>query len=141
MSANDEKFLDRKIYRCGTTWTGQQWLTLWIQKYKGCALKTVESQKLLCESVMAIIKWQILLDIFSSLLTSVQLDLWSAHHWCIPASYWIGFGGSFPGVKGQLWHNTDHLSPSIAEVKDEWDSYAFCSKAPPWHAAVQLYFF
>jgi hypothetical protein len=36
-----------------------------------------------------------------------------------PASYPVGTGGPFPGVKARSGRDADHSSPSSAEVKNE----------------------
>jgi hypothetical protein len=56
------------------------------------------------------------------------------------ASCPMGTGGPFPGGKVQPGHNTDHSSPSSAEVVNEWELYLLSPQAPPWHVAVLLYF-
>jgi hypothetical protein len=44
----------------------------------------------------------------------------------------------FPWGKAQVWHDTDHLPPSGAEVKDTWEPYLLSSQVPPWCVAGQL---
>jgi hypothetical protein len=57
-----------------------------------------------------------------------------------PASYPVGTGGSFPGVKARPGRDADHSLPSSDEVKYEEELYLLFPQTPPWHVAGQLYF-
>jgi hypothetical protein len=58
-----------------------------------------------------------------------------------PASSTMGTGGPFPGGKVRPQRDADHLPPSSAEVKNEWELYLLSPQAPSWCVAGQLYFF